>query len=143
MKPFSNFWFFSCSKLHTTCLHPWLHATRFITFESFHEYLASMYVDLVYQLESLVYDIIRLCAQVFPFFWFILNFLCSFQISVKPNFDQHSNKFKTWKWKSKPGSFLVTPKWNFGEVFKISMLQIQNPFSSPLSSYDIVWDISP
>ena len=29
-----------------------------------------MYVDLIYQLESLVYDIIRLCAVVFYFFWF-------------------------------------------------------------------------
>ena len=28
-----------------------------------------MYVDLVYQLESLVYDIIRLCALVLNFFW--------------------------------------------------------------------------
>ena len=35
-----------------------------------HAFLIRMYVDLVYQLESLVYDIRRLCAHDFPFFDF-------------------------------------------------------------------------
>jgi hypothetical protein len=37
-------------------------------------------------------------------------------------FDQALNKFKTWKWKSKHVSFLVTPKLSFSEVFEISIL---------------------
>ena len=88
-----------------------------------------MYVDLVYQLESLVYDIIRLCALVFIFLIFFEFFMLISNL-VKPKFDQHLNKFETWKWKTKPVSFLVTPKWSFGEVLENFMFQIQNHFSS-------------
>ena len=38
-----------------------------------------MYVDHVFQLESLVYDIIRLCAHDFPFFWFFWIFEAHFK----------------------------------------------------------------
>ena len=51
-------------------------------------------------------------------------------ISDIPNIDQHSNKFETWKWKTKPGSFLVTPKWSFYEVLENFMFQIQTLFFS-------------
>jgi hypothetical protein len=43
---------------------------------------------------------------------------------------------KTWKWKRKSGSFLVTLKWSFWVVFEISMFKTQNHFSSCLTSYD-------
>ena len=66
----------------------------------------------------------------FEFFMLILKL-------VKPKFDQHLNKFKTWKWKTKLGSFLVTQKWSFGEFLENFMLQIQNHFSSTLDF--IVW----
>ena len=88
-----------------------------------------MYVDLVYQLESLVYYNMRLCALIFHFLFFF-EFFMLIWISVKPKFDQHLNKFETWKWKTKPGSFLVTPKWSFCEVLENFMFQIQNLFSS-------------
>ena len=89
-----------------------------------------MYIVLVYQLESLVYDIIRLCALVFHFFLIFFEFCMLISNLDKPKFDQHLNKFETWKWKTKPGSFLVTPKWSFGEVLENFMFQIQNHFSS-------------
>ena len=80
-------------------------------------FLVWICLDLVYQLECLLYDIRRLCALVFYFFWFFFEFLCPFESWSNPRFDQDLNKFKTWKWKSKPGSFLVTPKWSFWEVY--------------------------
>ena len=82
-----------------------------------------------------------LCA-CFPFFDFFLNYLCSIWILVKPNFDQDLNKFETWKCKTKPGSFLAAPKWSIGEVFENFMFKIQNHFSSTLTLYDRVWDIT-
>ena len=72
---------------------------------------------LFYQLECLLYDIRRLCALVFYFFNFFLNFLFPFESWSNPMFDQDLNMFKTWKWKGKPRSFLVTPKWSFLEGF--------------------------
>ena len=63
---------------------------------------------------------------------FLIFFECLMHIwiSVKPNYDQHLNNFETWKWKTKSGSFLVTPKWSFYEVLENFMFQIQNLFSS-------------
>ena len=69
----------------------------------------------------------------FSFFWFFLIF-CRFESWSNPRFDQDLNKFKTWKWKGKPGSFLVTPKWSFWEVFEISMFETPKHFSSCLTS---------
>ena len=60
---------------------------------SMHGFLACMYVDLVYQIQSLVYHIRRLCAQVSHFLDFF-NSMCSFWTPVKPNFDQD---FTSWR----------------------------------------------
>ncbi len=97
-------------------------------------FLVWICLDLVYQLECLLYDIRRLCALVFHFFWFIFKFLCLFESWSNPKFDQDLNKFKTWKWKGKPGSFLVTLKWSFWKVLEIFMFETQNNFSSRLTS---------
>jgi hypothetical protein len=72
-------------------------------------------LDLVYQLEWLQYDIRILCALVFIFYLFWI-FMPIWSWS-NPRFNQDLNKFKTWKWKGKPVSFLVTPKWGFWEGF--------------------------
>ena len=96
-------------------------------------FLVWICLDLVYQLECLLCDIRRLCALVFIFFIFF-EFLCPFESWSNPRFDQDLNKFKTWKWKGKPGSFLVTPKWSFWEVFEIPMFETQNHFFSCLTS---------
>ena len=96
------------------------------------------------------------CAHVLPLFWAsthlwgiqvfklpcFLNcnsypssqFLYPFESWSNPKFDQDLNKFKTWKWKGMHGSFLVTIKWSFWEVFEISMFETQNHFSSCLTS---------
>ena len=73
---------------------------------------------------------IYLFLNVFEFIMLISN-------SVKPKFDQYLNKLLTWKLKTKHGSFLVTPKWSFCEVFENFMLQFQNHFSPTLDL--IVW----
>ena len=52
-----------------------------------------MYLDLVYQLELLVYDKVRTCALVFHFLIFFEFFMLILK-SVKPKFDQHLNKFE-------------------------------------------------
>ena len=67
--------------------------------------LVWIYLDLVYQLECLRSDIRRLCAFVF---YFIFIFLCPFVSWSNPRFDQDLNKFKTWKWKGKHVSFLIS-----------------------------------
>ena len=95
-----------------------------------------MYVDHVFQHESLVYDILRLCASVFQIFDKILIYYGYFKIG-HTKIDQHLNKFKTWKWKTKHGYFLVTPNQNFCKVFENFMLQFQNHFSPTLDL--IVW----
>jgi hypothetical protein len=69
-------------------------------------FLVWLCLVLVYQLECLLYYIRRLCAFVFHF----LNFVWPFESWSNPRFDQGLNKFKTWKWKCKHGSFLVTPR---------------------------------
>ena len=51
--------------------------------------------------------------MVFHFFDFFFEFLCPFESWSNPRFDKDLNKFETWKWKSKLGSFLVTTKWSF------------------------------
>ena len=66
----------------------------------------------------------------FPFFLIFFEFCMLISNLVKPNFDQHLNKFQTWKWKTKPGSFLVTPKWSFCEVFESFKFNTQNHLSS-------------
>jgi hypothetical protein len=63
-----------------------------------------------------------------------LNLLCPFESWSNPRFDQDLNQFKTWKWKWKPGFFLVTPKWSFWEFFQFPMFETQNHFSSCLTS---------
>ena len=53
--------------------------------------LICMYLDLVYELECLLYDIRRLCA-LFLFYFFIL---CPFEYWSNPRFDQdlkHENE---------------------------------------------------
>ena len=52
---------------------------------------------------------------------------------VKPKFDKHLNKFQTWKWQTKPGSFLVTPKWRFCDVFESLKFNTQNHLSLHMS----------
>ena len=64
-------------------------------------------LDLVYQLECLLYDIIILCALVFIFFDFFWIFMPIWSWS-NPRLNQYLNKFKTWKWKGKPVSFLIS-----------------------------------
>ena len=84
-------------------------------------YVVWIYLDLVYQLECLLYDIRKLCALVFHFSDFVL-ILMPIWILSNPRFDQDNwNKFKTWKWKGKPVSFLISHSnmkflggfWNF------------------------------
>ena len=84
-----------------------------------------------------LFHIYRLCEVVFFFEFFMIIW-----ISVKPKFDQHLNKFETWKWKSKPGSFLVTPKWSFGVFLGNFMLQIQNHISSHMRVQSLRFEIS-
>ena len=61
------------------------------------------------------------------FFWI----LCPFESWSNPRFDQDLNKYKIWKRKGKPGSFLVTLKWSsFWDVLEIFMFETQNHFSS-------------
>jgi hypothetical protein len=93
--------------------------------------LVWIYLDLVYQLDCLRYDIRRLCDLVFHFSDFFEFCAHPFVSSSNPRFDQDNlNKFKTWKCKGKHVSFLVTLKWSFWEVFEISMFETQNHFSS-------------
>ena len=75
----------------------------------------------------------------FPFFWFFFEYFVIISNLVKAKFDQHLNKFYTPNWKSKPGSFLVTPKWTFGEVLKDFILKSQ---TTSLHTWEfIVWDV--
>ena len=53
----------------------------------------------------------------FFIFWFFFDFLYPFESWSNHRFDQDLNMFKIWKWKAKPASFLVTPKWSFWEGF--------------------------
>jgi hypothetical protein len=97
--------------------------------------LVWIYLDLVYQLDCLRYDIRRLCDLVFHFSDFFEHCAHPFVSSWNPRFDQANlNKFKTWKWKGKHVTFSVTLKWSFWEVFEISMFETQNHFSSCLTS---------
>ena len=73
-----------------------------------------------------------ICALVFDFLFFS-ECLCPFESWSNPRFDQDLNKYRTWKWKWKPVSFLVTLKWSFWEVFEISMFETQNHLSSCLT----------
>ena len=88
-------------------------------------------LDLVYQLECLLYDIRRLYDLVFHFFW---NFMPIWILVKYTSYDQDVNKFNTWKWKGKHGSFLVTLKWCFWRVLEISKFETQNHFSSCLTT---------
>ena len=110
--------------------HMRVHSLRFEISHHIQAYFVWMYLNLVYQLELLVYDKLRTCALVFHFFDFFFEYFVIISNLVKAKFDQHLNKFYTPNWKSKPGSFLVTPKWRFGEVLDNFMLQISNHLSS-------------
>ena len=88
-----------------------------------HALFGWMYLYFLYQLKWLVYDIRRLCVQSLHFFWCFFNILWIFEFGSNRRVDQHLNKFKTWKWKTKPGSFLFTTKWSFGEVSQDFMLE--------------------
>ena len=44
----------------------------------------------------------------FSFFYFFEFYTHIFESLWNPSFDQDLNKFRTWKWKGKLGSFLVT-----------------------------------
>ena len=81
--------------------------------------LVWIYLDLVYQLECLRYDIRRLCDLVFHFFFeFYAHILESWS---NPRFDKDLNTFKTWKRKGKLVSLLISHSnmkflggfWNF------------------------------
>ena len=98
-------------------------------------FLVWICMDLVYQLQCLLYEIQKLFALVFIFSDFF-SILMPIWILSNPRFDDQDNlnKFKTWKWKGKHVSFLVTLKWSFWEVFEISMFETQNHFSSCLTS---------
>ena len=72
-------------------------------------FLVWICLDLVYQLECLLYDIRWLCALVFHFFDFF-EVLCPFESWSNPRFDQDLNIFNTWKCKGKPESFLSHSK---------------------------------
>ena len=85
-----------------------------------HDFFVWMYVDLVYQLQSLVYHKIRLCAQVSHFLIF-LNFICSFWTLVKPNIEHWTIKsrvnekwFRVGTWKVSKTS----PELHFGVTKK-------------------------
>ena len=132
-----GFWNFHVSnpKPHfsASCLTSYIIKTKFRV-RGYMICLVWICLDLVYQLECLLYDIRKLCALVFLFSDFFLEFWCTFESWSNPRFDQDLNKFKTWKWKGKAGSFLVTLKWSFWEVFEISMFETKNHFSSCLTS---------
>ena len=70
-----------------------------------------------------------MCAE-FAFFWCFLNILWIFEFGSKPRFYQHLNKFKTWKWKTKPGSFLAFPKWSLNH-FKLGQPSQNHVGSTP------------
>ena len=59
-------------------------------------------------------------TMCFGFLFYLFFNLCPFEYWSNPRFDQDLNKFKTWKWKGKPGSFfshskmkLLGGSWNF------------------------------
>ena len=69
-------------------------------------------------------DDVWMSTWFFGFFLIFFNFVLLIWILVKPNFDQDLNKSKTSKWRTKPGYFLVNPKWSCGEVFEIFMKNV-------------------
>ena len=73
----------------------------------------------------------------FSIFLIFFEFFVIISNLVKAKFDQHLNKFYTPNWKSKPGSFLVTPKWTFGEFLKDFILQITNHLSSHMRVHSL------
>jgi len=101
-----------------------------------HDFLVWICLDLVYQLECLLY-IWHKNAMCFGFsfsFWIFSKFLGPFESWSNPWFDQDLNKFKTWKWKGKSVSFVVTLKWrSFWDVLVISMFETENEFPSHAS----------
>ena len=135
MKLLGGFWNFHVWNPKTTSLHAWLHKTEFRVRGRYMICLIWICLDLVYHLLNAYYicDIRRLCAFVFHFSDFF-KFWCPFESWSNPRIDQDLKKFKTWKWKGKHVSFLVTLKWSFWEVFEISMFETQNHFSSCLTS---------
>ena len=56
----------------------------------------------------------------FPFHCHVFNL---FESWSNPRFDQDLNKFKTWKWKGKHGSLLVSLKWSFWGFMKFPCLK--------------------
>jgi hypothetical protein len=66
---------FPCLKPKTTSLHAWLHKTEFRVRGRYIIFLVWICLDLVYQLECLLYDIRRLYALVFHFLIFFWIFM--------------------------------------------------------------------
>ena len=87
-------------------MHVWLHKTEFRVRGRYMIFLVWICVDLVYQLNWML-TIWHKKTLVFKFFF---EFLCPFESWSNPRFDQDLNKFKSWIWKIKHLSFLVTPK---------------------------------
>jgi hypothetical protein len=129
---------FPCLKPKTLLfMHAWLHKTEFrVRGRYIHDFLVWICLDLVYQLECLLYIWHKNAMSfVFSFSWFFFWFFMPIWIFwSNPRFDQYLNKFKTRKWKGNHGSFLVTLKWSFWDVLEISMFETQNDFFSCLTS---------
>ena len=89
-------------------------------------------------MESLVYDIRTLCEQVLHFSDFFELYILISNL-VKLRFDQDLNKFKAWKWKTKPGTFLFTPKWTYFQSFVPFHDSKFKPFSSTLDFMRHSW----
>ena len=119
---------FPCLKPKTTSLHAWLHKTKFRVRGLIHDSCGlnmSRHACLsTWMLTIWHKKTIR--ALVFHFFDFF-EFLCPFESWSNPRFDPYLNKLKTWKWKGNLGSFLVTLKLSFWEVFEISMFENPKP----------------
>ena len=66
---------------------------------------------------------------VFSFFLIFFQYWCPFESCQILGLTNIQNKFKTWKWKGKHVSFLVTLKWSFLDVLEISIFETKNDFS--------------
>ena len=72
---------FPCLKPKTTSLHDWHHKTEFrVRGRYIHDFLVWICLDLVYQLECLLYIWHKNAMSfVFSFFWFFPEILCPFE----------------------------------------------------------------
>jgi hypothetical protein len=82
-------------------------------------FLVWICLDLVINLIECLLYIWHKKIDYVHWFFILLFFLilCPFESWSNPKFDHDLNKLKTWIWKIKHMSFLVTPKWSSWEGF--------------------------